>query len=62
MIDFTNLTEEQHEFFNSLWENHQKQDEQTDESTKSFNAYIEQRRKQEDDQAKAAEVLKTKFV
>ncbi len=62
MIDFSNLTDEQKEFFNSMWENHQRENEQTDDSAKSFQTYIEQRRKIEDNQAKAAEVLKSKMI
>ena len=62
MIDFSNLTDEQKEFFNSMWENHQRENEQTDDSANSFQTYIEQRRKIEDNQAKAAEVLKSKMI
>jgi hypothetical protein len=62
MIDFNNLTPEQKEFFNTMWENHQRENEQTDDSAKSFQTYIEQRRKIEDNQAKAAEVLKSKMI
>lgn len=62
MIDFSNLTDEQKVFFNDMWESHQKQSQQSDDSVKSFNAYIEKHRKQEDNQARAAEVLKTKMV
>ena len=62
MIDFSNLTDEQKEFFNNKWENHQRENEQTDDSAKSFQTYIEQRRTIESDQAKAAEVLKSKMI
>ena len=59
MLDFSNLTQEQKEFFTNIWEKHQQQTEQEGESVKHFNAYVEQRRKQEDEQTKAAEHLKT---
>ena len=61
MIDFSNLTAEQKEFFNSMWENHQRENENQSESLKDFNAYIERKRKQEDEQAQAAEILKSKM-
>jgi len=61
MIDFSNLTAEQKEFFNSMWENHQKESQHQEDSINSFTAYLERRRKQEDEQAKAAEVLKSKM-
>lgn len=62
MIDFSNLTDEQKEFFNNMWENHQRENEQTDDSAKSFQTYIEHRRIIESDQAKAAEALKSKMI
>lgn len=62
MIDFANLTDEQKTFFNDLWESHERDNAQSNDSTESFNAYIEQRRKQEESQVRAAEVLKTKMV
>lgn len=62
MIDFNNLTDDQKAFFNELWEQHQQQGQHEKDSTKSFEAYIAQRRKQEENQAKAAEILKTKMV
>ncbi len=62
MIDFSNLTPEQQAFLNEIWESHQQGTEQHDESLKDCNAYIERRRKQEDNQAKAAEVLKSKML
>ena len=58
MIDFNNLSEEQKAFFNEMWESHQQEDEQSTESVKAFQCYVEQRRKQEDEQAKATEHLK----
>ena len=61
MLDFSNLTQEQQAFFNSMWESHQKESENHSESLKDFNAYIERKRKQEDEQAQAAEILKTKM-
>lgn len=61
MIDFNNLTPEQKEFFTQMWESHQRENEQSSESLKDFQAYIERKRKQEDDQAKAAEILKSKM-
>jgi hypothetical protein len=62
MIDFSNLTDEQKEFFNNMWENHQRDNEQNVDGIKEFETYIAKRRKQEDDQARAAETLKTKMV
>lgn len=62
MIDFQNLTEQQKEFFNSMWEQHQAQREQSDDSVTMINNYIEKHRQQEDNQAKAAEALKAKMV
>ena len=59
MLDFSNLTQEQKEFFNNIWEKHQTQAEQEGKSVKHFNAYTEQRRKEEDAQTKAADILKT---
>ncbi len=59
MLDFNNLTQEQQDFFNEMWLKHQENKEQTTESVKAFQRYAEQRRKQEDDQAKATEHLKT---
>lgn len=44
-----------------MWESHQRENEQSSESLKDFQAYIERKRKQEDDQAKAAEILKSKM-
>ena len=58
MIDFANLTDEQKAFFNDLWESHQRQNEQSTESVKDFNAYLQRRRKHEDEQAQAAKHLK----
>ena len=58
MLDFNNLTDEQKAFFSQMWENHQRDNEQTIESVKAFQCYVEQRRKQEDEQAKATEHLK----
>ena len=62
MIDFNNLTPEQKEFFTQMWESHQQENEQSNDSAKAFEDYISKRRAQEDDQAKAAEVLKSKMV
>ncbi len=62
MIDFQNLTQEQKQFFSDMWESHQRENEQNNDSTKEFEKYISKRRAQEDNQAKAAEVLKTKMV
>lgn len=62
MIDFNNLTEQQKEFFTTLWEQHQQQTEQSSEGVKHFNSYVEQYRKQEENQAKAAEALKSRMV
>lgn len=62
MIDFNNLTPEQKEFFTQMWESHQRENEQSSESLKDFQAYIERKRKQEDAQMEATEVLKTKMV
>lgn len=62
MIDFSNLTDEQKEFFNNMWENHLRDNEQTDDSAKSFQTYIEQRRIIESEQSKAAEALKSKMI
>ena len=62
MLDFNNLTEQQKEFFTTLWEQHQEQAEQSSESVKHFNSYVEQYRKQEESQAKAAEALKSRMV
>lgn len=62
MIDFNNLTENQKEFFNSIWEQHQAQREQSDDSVTMLNAYLEKNRQREDSQAKAAEALKAKMV
>lgn len=61
MIDFQNLTPDQKAFFTDMWENHQRENESQSESLKDFNAYIERKRKQEDAQAEAAEVLKSKM-
>lgn len=61
MLDFSNLTPEQKEFFNTMWENHQRDNENQSESLKDFQAYIERKRKQEDEQAQAAEILKSKM-
>lgn len=62
MIDFANLTDEQKAFFNDLWESHQRDNAQSNDSIESFNAYIEQRRKLEDNQTRAAEALKSKMI
>ena len=62
MIDFNNLTPEQKAFFTQMWENHQRESEQNNDSTKAFEKYISKRRAQEDNQAQAAEVLKSKMV
>lgn len=62
MIDFNNLTPEQKEFFTEMWESHQRESENQSESLKGFQAYIERKRKQEDAQMEATEVLKTKMV
>ena len=61
MIDFNNLTDEQKAFFTDMWESHQRESEHHSESLKDFNAYIERKRKQEDAQAEAAEILKSKM-
>ncbi len=61
MIDFNNLSEEQKAFFNEMWESHQQEDEQSTESVLAFQKYVEKRRKQEDSQAQAAEILKSKM-
>lgn len=61
MIDFNNLTDEQKAFFTDMWENHQRDNESQNKSLKDFNAYIERKRKQEDEQAQAAEILKSKM-
>lgn len=61
MIDFSNLTPEQKAFFNEMWENHQQESKQSEDSINSFTAYLERRRKQEDDQERAAEVLKSRM-
>lgn len=62
MIDFENLTEQQKEFFTTLWEQHAQQTEKESDSAKSFNDYIANRRQQEESQAKAAEALKSKMI
>ena len=62
MIDFSNLTQEQKVFFNDLWKQHQAQAQQTEDSSKSFDAYIANVRNQEQNQAQAAEVMKAKMV
>lgn len=62
MLDFSNLTPEQKAFFNEMWESHQRDNEQNNDSTKAFEKYISKRRAQEDNQAQAAEVLKSKMV
>lgn len=62
MIDFNNLTENQKEFFNSMWEQHQAQREQSDDSVTMLNAYLEKNRQRDESQAKAAEALKAKMV
>lgn len=62
MLDFQNLTEQQKEFFTTLWEQHAQQQEQSDDSVQAFQCYIEKHRQQEDNQAKAAEALKAKMV
>lgn len=62
MLDFSNLTAEQRAFFNEMWEQHQAQREQSDDSVQAFQCYIEKHRQQEDNQAKAAEALKAKMV
>lgn len=61
MLDFSNLTPEQKAFFTDMWESHQRENENESESLKEFNAYIERKRKQEDEQAQAAEILKSKM-
>ena len=61
MIDFSNLTPEQKAFFTDMWESHQRESENQSESLKDFNAYIERKRKQEEAQTEAAEVLKSKM-
>lgn len=62
MLDFQNLTEQQKEFFTTLWDQHVQQQEQSDDSTKSFASYIEKQRQKEENQAKAAEALKSKMI
>ncbi len=62
MIDFNNLTDEQKEFFNSMWESHQRENEHGDDSAKEFETYIAKRRKLEDNQTRAAEALKSKMI
>ena len=59
MLDFNNLTDEQKAFFSQMWEKHQRDNEQTAESVKTFQCYADKRRKQEEEQAKATEQLKT---
>lgn len=61
MIDFNNLTPEQKAFFTDMWESHQRENESQSESLRDFQAYIERKRKQEDEQAQAAEILKSKM-
>ena len=61
MLDFSNLTPEQKAFFTDMWESHQRESENHSESLKDFQAYIERKRKQEDEQAQAAEILKSKM-
>jgi len=61
MLDFSNLTPEQKELFTQMWESRQQENEQSNDSAKAFEDYISKRRAQEDDQAKAAEVLKSKM-
>lgn len=62
MIDFNNLTDNQKEFFTTLWEQHSEQNEQASNSRQSFNTYIEQRRRQEAEQERAAEALKKRLI
>lgn len=62
MIDFNNLTEQQKEFFTTLWEQHAQQTEKESDSIKSFNDYIANRRQQEESQAKVVEILKSKMI
>ena len=62
MLDFSNLTAEQQAFFNEMWEQHQAQREQSDDSVTMLNAYLEKNKQREETQAKAAEALKTKMV
>lgn len=62
MLDFSNLTDNQKEFFTTLWEQHSEQNEQASNSQQSFNTYIEQRRRQEAEQEKAAEALKKRLI
>jgi hypothetical protein len=62
MLDFQNLTDQQKEFFSALWEDKQQQAEQTSDSLKACNAFIEKHRKQQESQAKAAEALKSRLV
>ena len=59
MLDFSNLTHEQKEFFSEMWEQHQAQREQQQTKSDGVNAYLAKRRKLEDSQAAAAEQLKT---
>ena len=59
MLDFSNLTQEQQDFFNEMWENHLRESEQNGDSIKAFNAYVEQRRKREESQEQAAQHLKS---
>lgn len=62
MLDFSNLTAEQRAFFNEMWEQHQAQREQSDDSVTMLNAYLEKNRQRDESQAKAAEALKSKMV
>ncbi len=59
MLDFNNLTQEQQDFLSKMWENHLQENERNGDSIKAFNAYVEQRRKQEESQEQAAQHLKT---
>lgn len=61
MIDFQNLTPEQKAFFNEMWLNHQQESQHQEDSINSFTAYLQRRRKHEEAQAEAAEVLKSKM-
>ena len=45
MLDFQNLTEQQKEFFTTLWEQHAQQTENTIKSEKSLNAAYKRKTK-----------------
>ncbi|MBR5639571.1 MAG: hypothetical protein IKW83_07390 [Muribaculaceae bacterium] len=61
MIDFQNLTEEQKEFLTTMWPmwERSQQGETKNNSVQRFNAYAEKRRTLEQQQAQAADILKT---